>query len=94
MVRIVLIKKKRFWIIQSSGSKGVAIEKVLNHYQIPASQALAFGDGGNDIEMLKTVGYGVAMGNATDNVKAIADDICGSVQEDGIYTYCKEHNLI
>ncbi|WP_297951466.1 HAD family hydrolase [uncultured Lactobacillus sp.] len=81
-------------IIPASGSKGVAIKRMLDYYQIPASKAIAFGDGGNDIEMLKTVGCGIAMGNATDNVKKIADDICGSVQEDGIYTYCKEHNLI
>ena len=81
-------------IIPTSGSKGVAIKKVLDYYQIPASKAIAFGDGGNDIEMLKTVGCGVAMGNATGNVKKIADDICGSVQDDGIYTYCKEHSLI
>lgn len=58
------------------------------------SEAIAFGDGGNDIEMLKTVAHGVAMGNATDDVKEIADDICGSVQDDGIFTYCKKHNLI
>lgn len=81
-------------IIPTSGSKGVAIKKVLDYYHIPASEAIAFGDGGNDIEMLKAVGHGIAMGNATDNVKAIADDVCGSVQDDGIYTYCKEHNLI
>ena len=81
-------------IIPATGSKGVAIEKVLDYYQIPVSEAIAFGDGGNDIEMLKTVGHGVAMGNATDDVKEIADDICGSVQDDGIFTYCKKHNLI
>ena len=81
-------------IIPATGSKGVAIEKVLDYYQIPVSEAIAFGDGGNDIEMLKTVGHGVAMGNATEDVKEIADDICGSVQDDGIFTYCKKHNLI
>lgn len=81
-------------IIPASGSKGIAIEKVLDYYDISADEALAFGDGTNDIEMLQTVGYGVAMGNATPNVKAVADDICGNVQDDGIFTYCKEHNLI
>lgn len=80
-------------IIPASGSKGIAIEKVLGYYDISADEALAFGDGTNDIEMLQTVGHGVAMGNATANVKAVADDICGSVQDDGIFTYCKEHNL-
>lgn len=55
---------------------------------------MAFGDGGNDIEMLQTVGTGVAMGNALDNVKAIADEICGTSADDGIYHYCLENGLI
>ena len=44
--------------------------------------------------MLQTVGIGVAMGNSKDNVKAIADEICGDVAEDGIYYYCVENGLI
>ncbi|WP_418290552.1 HAD family hydrolase, partial [Massilicoli timonensis] len=57
-------------------------------------EALAFGDGENDIEMLEAVGTGVAMGNAKDNVKAKANAICKSAEEDGIYYYCVENNLI
>ena len=59
-----------------------------------ASQAMAFGDSLNDLEMLKTVGVGVAMGNATARLKAIADDVCGTVDENGIYHYCIAHGLI
>lgn len=44
--------------------------------------------------MLEAVGTGVAMGNATDDVKAVAGAICGDVAEDGIYHYCKEQGLI
>ena len=57
-------------------------------------QIMCGGYGTNDIEMLEAVGTGVAMGNATDNVKAIADDICLSVAEDGVYHYCLDHNLL
>ena len=64
------------------------------HYHLSAADALAFGDGNNDIEMLEAVGTGVAMGNASDTLKAIAADICGSVTQDGIYYYCIEHGLI
>ena len=46
---------------------------------------MAFGDGRNDIEMLKIVGHGTAMANATSGVKACADDICGDAADDGIY---------
>ncbi len=64
------------------------------YYHLKKEEALAFGDGTNDIEMLQAVGTGVAMGNATNDVKDIADDICGSVAEDGIYFYCKKYHLI
>ena len=57
-------------------------------------EAIAFGDGHNDIEMLEAVGMGVAMGNAKDEVKAKADFVCKSVEDDGIYHYCVENKLI
>ena len=44
--------------------------------------------------MLQTVGLGVAMGNAGEDVKAAADQICGTAAEDGIFTYCRNHGLI
>ena len=81
-------------IIPAGGGKGNGIHKVLEYYHFSPSEAIAFGDGTNDIEMLEAVGTGVAMGNATDNVKAIADDICLSVAEDGVYHYCLDHNLL
>lgn len=55
---------------------------------------MAFGDGKNDIELLQTVGMGVAMGNASDEVKRHAKAICLSVDQDGIYHYCKQQKLI
>ena len=81
-------------IIPTDGSKGVGVQKVLDYFHINHEQAVAFGDGGNDIEMLQTVGTGVAMGNATDDVKAAADTVCGNVSDDGIYYYCKNHGLL
>ena len=81
-------------IIPAGGGKGVGIGKVLAYYGIDKAQALAFGDGNNDIEMLQAVGTGVAMGNASPELKAIADDVCGEVANEGIYHYCKEHNLL
>ena len=44
--------------------------------------------------MLEAVGIGVAMGNAKDEVKAKADFVCQSVENDGIYHYCVENKLI
>ena len=81
-------------IIPKGSGKGNAIKKVLEHFNFSEDEALAFGDGGNDMDMLQVVGTGVAMGNASDNVKAIADEVCGSVEEDGIFHYLKEKKLI
>lgn len=81
-------------ITPANGNKGVGVRKILNYYHLDKENAIAFGDGTNDIEMLEAVGTGVAMGNATDDVKAVADVVCGHVVEDGIYHYCKEQGLI
>ncbi len=81
-------------IIPANGGKGMGIAGMLDYYGIDRSEALAFGDGNNDIEMLQAVGTGVAMGNASDDLKAVADVICKEVSEDGIYYYCVENNLI
>ena len=55
---------------------------------------MAFGDGGNDIEMLRYAGIGVAMGNADDAVKAAADYVTTSVDDDGIMNALKHFGLI
>ena len=81
-------------IIPANGGKGMGISSVLEYYGLDKSEALAFGDGNNDIEMLQAVGTGVAMGNASDDLKAVADAICKDVSEDGIYWYCKERGII
>lgn len=81
-------------IIPADGGKGEAIRRILSFYHLDRSSALAFGDGDNDIEMLGAVDYGVAMGNASEGLKAVARDICASVSQDGIYHYCLDHGLL
>ena len=81
-------------IIPANGGKGMGIQKILDYYRLDKSEAMAFGDGNNDIEMLEAVGTGIAMENASPRLKAIADDICGHVAQDGVYHYCLEHGLI
>lgn len=81
-------------IIPLNSGKGNAVAAVLRHYGFSKDEAIAFGDGHNDIEMLEAVGMGIAMGNAKDEVKAKADFVCKSVENDGIYHYCVENKLI
>ncbi|MEG0277580.1 MAG: HAD hydrolase family protein, partial [Coprobacillus sp.] len=76
------------------GTKQNGIDKFLEHYQIDLKETMAFGDGGNDIPMLKHVATSVAMGNANEEVKAISDYITDTVENDGIAKALKEFDLI
>lgn len=81
-------------IIPEDGGKGRGISRMLAHYGLDRSEAMAFGDGNNDVEMLQTVGAGIAMGNATQRLKAVADELCDDVSRDGVYHYCLRKKLI
>ena len=53
---------------------------------IDAADVLAVGDGNNDLEMLIWAGRGVAMGQAPESLKVVADHITGTIAEDGLAT--------
>ncbi|MBQ4469865.1 MAG: HAD family phosphatase [Synergistaceae bacterium] len=73
-------------------NKGDGLRFVASHLGIEMSEAMAFGDGLNDISMIKAAGIGVAMGNAVREVKDVADHVTGTCDEDGvaegIKTFC------
>lgn len=71
-------------IISQKGGKKLAMLEVLRRYGLEASQAIAFGDSENDIEMLQAAGIGVAMENGTEECKAAADYIAPDCDDDGI----------
>ncbi len=64
-------------------SKGKAVEWLASHWGVPRQEVMAIGDQGNDCSMIEWAGLGVAMGNAVASVKAIADWVAPSAQEDG-----------
>lgn len=74
--------------------KATAIEILLKHLNFPKEDTFAYGDGINDIEMLEYANTGIAMGNANNELKAIADDITDCHDENGIYNSFKKYNLI
>ena len=76
------------------GGKDIGIDKIIEHYKIDLSETMAFGDGGNDLGMIKHAAIGVAMGNANDNVKEAANYITESVDDEGVYKALKHFNLI
>ncbi len=71
-------------------TKGGAIKTIIEKHNLDLNEVIAFGDGENDITMLKYVPNSVAMGNAFVSVKAVANDICDTNDENGIYKYLKE----
>ena len=71
-------------IIPRSINKGQGIRDICRVLDFQPSQVIAFGDAENDIPMLKEAGIGVAMGNAAAAVKAAADYVTLSNNEDGI----------
>ena len=70
--------------VDSGVSKGAALARLCELLDIPVSASVAFGDEANDIEMLRTAGLGVAMGNATDTVKSIADTVTLTNEQNGV----------
>ncbi|MDO5570020.1 MAG: Cof-type HAD-IIB family hydrolase [Bacteroidales bacterium] len=81
-------------IVRANTSKSEGMVEILNHFNFDISQSMAFGDGGNDITILSKAGIGVAMGNASDNVKEAADYVTDSVDEDGIYNALRHFGVI
>ncbi len=64
--------------------KGSALEELAGHLGIPMKDVIAFGDSNNDVGMLEKAGIGVAMGNAEESIKAVADYTTASNNDDGI----------
>ncbi|MBS5523890.1 MAG: HAD family hydrolase [Clostridiales bacterium] len=64
--------------------KASGLKRLVKRWGILPEQCAAFGDGGNDIEMLKYCGYSYAMDNAPKNVKNAAKHVCPSNEDDGV----------
>jgi hypothetical protein len=64
-------------------SKGTALRAMLAALDIPVEAVIAVGDNWNDLEMIEAAGLGVAMGHAPAGVRARADHVCGTSEEEG-----------
>ncbi|ADL04740.1 Cof-type HAD-IIB family hydrolase [Lacrimispora saccharolytica] len=71
-------------VIPAGGSKWNGILKMAEHYGFSAHEMAAIGDGKNDISMITGAGLGIAMGNASDEVKDTAGYITDSIDADGL----------
>lgn len=70
-------------ITPKNGRKSDGVKVLCDYYSIDMNEVLAIGDENNDIDMIAVVGMGVAMGNATEKVKKVADYITASNDMDG-----------
>lgn len=81
-------------IIARTGGKAAGIQKFLDHEGFSRSQTMAFGDGENDLSMLKYAGTGVAMGNGSEKLKQNADYVTADIDDDGIMKALQHFSLI
>lgn len=78
-------------LVPKGCSKSSGIKKILTALNLPREQSVAFGDSMNDYDMLQYVGIGVAMGNADERVKAIADRVTLPYDQGGIAKVLREY---
>ncbi len=81
-------------ILPKTAAKGLGMKKLVENLEMDLKDIIAFGDGDNDYEMIRDAGLGIAMGNATEKVKSVADYITKPVDEDGIYLALKHFGFI
>ncbi|MGP5430806.1 sugar-phosphatase [Enterococcus malodoratus] len=71
-------------VLNSNSSKGLALKELSEHLGIQQSEVMAIGDAENDLSMIDFAGTGIAMGNASEAVKAAADYTVATNLEDGV----------
>ncbi|MBD5238007.1 MAG: HAD family phosphatase [Bacteroidales bacterium] len=81
-------------IIPEGSDKSRGLQAMADHFGFDMSETMAFGDGSNDIGMLKAAGIGVAMGNAAPEVKAAADYVTTNDSDHGIVNALRHFGLL
>ena len=79
--------------MHKDATKANAVAALSRYWNIAQSEIVAFGDDLNDIDLLTYAGVGVAVANALDEVKAVADDICDTNDNDGVAKWLEENVL-
>lgn len=81
-------------VIPRGSCKSAGIDKMIRHFGILPEETMAFGDGDNDISMIRYCKVGVAMGNASPDVKAAADYVTTDVTDHGIINALRHFGII
>lgn len=80
-------------VTPKGSGKSVGIDHILRHFNINIEQTISFGDAENDLDMLQHTAIGVALGNASDEVKKVADYVTTDVREHGVVNALKHFGL-
>lgn len=93
MIQVTSSHFENLEILDINASKGIGLSWVLEKENINRNEVFAFGDNDNDIELFKSVDYGIAVANATENLKKHAFSTTSTNDEDGVAKYIVEHIL-
>ncbi len=81
-------------LIPKGYNKATGMQVMCENMEVDKNDTYAFGDSGNDMDMLSYAGVGIAMGNAAREVRELADYVTASIREHGVYLGLKEFGLI
>lgn len=81
-------------LIHRSAGKARAVKWCMEQLGIPKEHTYAFGDGFNDVDMIDTVGHGIAMGNGVEQLKEHAEYVTAAAHENGIYQALKHYGFM
>ncbi|MYL70255.1 Cof-type HAD-IIB family hydrolase [Halobacillus litoralis] len=78
-------------IVRAGMNKAVGLDKIARYFHVPKERIIAFGDEDNDFEMIDYAGVGVAMGNAINELKDLANHVTHSNEDDGIGAFLDDY---
>ena len=93
-LKLIVARDDAALFMHPEATKSKAIAALAEHWGIRREEIAAFGDDINDIDMLQFCGISVAVGNAIDEVKAVADYICDTNENDGVARWIEENALV
>lgn len=81
-------------VIPETGGKDTGMQAVMDHLGITRDEVMAFGDGENDLTMIRHAGIGVVMGSGTDYLKSQGDYVTGTPEEDGVLAALRHFGIL
>ena len=81
-------------ILNKNAKKEKALREIAKYYNLEMQDITAFGDDLNDMNMIKEAGIGIAMGNAVDELKSVADCVIDTNDNNGIYKFLNDNRMM